>query len=92
LVEHVVQVIGSVEDEQCFSMFNFMKTKLRIQLIMDLQLVIQMFSQKFFTISLLEQQSKAGKTIEFVMGNDMEELLNFTISLLFAQSTLVWIC
>jgi len=56
---------------------------------MHLELVIQMFSQKFFTISFLEQQSKVGKTIKFVVGNDMEELLNFTIALLFPQSMLI---
>jgi hypothetical protein len=66
-----------------------MKTKLRNQLTMRLELVIQMFSQKFFTISFLEQQSKVGKTIKFVVGNDMEELLNFTIALLFPQSMLI---
>jgi len=56
---------------------------------MHLELVIQMFSQKFFTISFLEQQSKVGKTIKFVVGNDMEELLNFTIALLFPQSMFI---
>jgi len=66
-----------------------MKTKLRNQLTMHLELVIQMFSQKFFTISFLEQQSKVGKTIKFVVGNDMEELLNFTIALLFPQSMFI---
>jgi hypothetical protein len=53
---------------------------------MHLELVIQMFSQIFFTVSFLEQQSKVGKTIKFVMGNDMEELLNFTIALCFHNS------
>jgi len=53
---------------------------------MHLELVIQMFSQIFFTVSFLEQQSKVGKTIKFIMGNDMEELLNFTIALCFHNS------
>jgi hypothetical protein len=60
-----------------------MKNKLRNQLTMHLELVIQIFSQIFFIISFLERQSKVGKTIKFIMGNDMEELLNFTIALCF---------
>jgi hypothetical protein len=45
----VVRVIGLVEDEWCFSKLTFMKTKLRNQLIVHLELVMRMFSQKFFT-------------------------------------------
>jgi hypothetical protein len=36
----VVQVIGSVKDEWCFSAFTFMKTKLNNQLMKHLELVI----------------------------------------------------
>jgi hypothetical protein len=36
----VVQVIGSIEDEQCFFTFNLMKTKLKNQLMEHLELVI----------------------------------------------------
>jgi hypothetical protein len=39
----VVQVIGSMEDEWCFSMFSFMKTKLRNRLMTHLDVVIRMF-------------------------------------------------
>ncbi len=86
----VVQVIGLVEDEQCFSKLTIMKTKLRNQLTVHLELVIQMFSQKFFTIktSLLEQQFKVGKTTKFVMGND-ERFTEFYNCTLFPQSILV---
>jgi len=45
----VVQVIGSMEDEWCFSMFSFMKTKLRNQLTTHLDVVIHMFDSKFYT-------------------------------------------
>jgi hypothetical protein len=45
-----VQVIGLVKNEWCFSKLTFMKTKLRNQLTVHLELVIQMFGQKFFTI------------------------------------------
>ncbi len=46
----VVQVIGLVENEQCFPNLIFMKTKLRNQLTVNLELVIHMFSQKYFTM------------------------------------------
>jgi hypothetical protein len=46
----VVWVIGLVEDEWCFSKLTFMKTKLRNQLTVHLELVIWMFRPKFFII------------------------------------------
>jgi hypothetical protein len=46
----VVQVINSVEDEQCFFRLTFMKFKLRNQLIVHLELGIWMFNQKLFTM------------------------------------------
>ncbi len=45
----IVQVIGSVEDERCFSTLTFMKTKLQNILTTHVELVIWIFSQKFFT-------------------------------------------
>jgi hypothetical protein len=36
----VVQVIGSVKDEWCFSTFTFMKTRLNNQLMKHLELII----------------------------------------------------
>jgi hypothetical protein len=44
-----MQVIGLVEDEQCFFTLTFMKTKLKNQLTKHLELFIWMFNQKFFT-------------------------------------------
>jgi hypothetical protein len=45
-----VKVIGSIEDEDYFSMLTFMKTKLGNWLTMHLELDICMFKQKFFTL------------------------------------------
>jgi hypothetical protein len=42
----MVQVIGSVEDEQCFISLTFGKSKLHNRL----GLVVRMFSQKFYTL------------------------------------------
>jgi hypothetical protein len=59
----IVQVISSIEDEQCFFRLTFMKFKLRNQLTMHLELNIWMFNQKFspWRTSLLEHQFKVGK-------------------------------
>jgi hypothetical protein len=46
----IVQVTGRVEDERYFFTLTFMKTKLQNWLTMQLELVIQMFNQKFFTL------------------------------------------
>jgi hypothetical protein len=40
----MVQVIGSMEDEQCFSSLAFCKSKLQNQLTTKLGLVVKMFS------------------------------------------------
>jgi hypothetical protein len=46
----IVQFIGFLEDEWCFFIFTFMKTKLKNQMTMHLELVIQMFNHKFNTM------------------------------------------
>jgi hypothetical protein len=46
----VVQMIGSIEDEQCFFTLTFMKTKLKNLLMKHLELIIVMFNQRFFTM------------------------------------------
>jgi hypothetical protein len=46
----MVQVLGNMEDEQCFSSLTFCKYKLHNQLTMNLGLVVRMFSQKFYTL------------------------------------------
>jgi hypothetical protein len=46
----MVQVVGSVEDERCFSPFTFMKFKLRNRLTTHLSFVVWMFAQCFYTI------------------------------------------
>jgi hypothetical protein len=45
-----VQVIGSMEDERCFSTLTFMKAKLQNRVTTHLELIIWIFSQKFFTL------------------------------------------
>ncbi len=42
-------IMGSVEDERCFSNQGFMKSKLRNRLTTHLDLVVKMFVQKSFT-------------------------------------------
>jgi hypothetical protein len=44
----IVHVIGSVEDEKCFSSLTFLKNKLQATLDPHLSLVVGMYSQKFF--------------------------------------------
>jgi hypothetical protein len=46
----MVQIVGSVEDECCFSTLAFMKSKLYNMLITHLPLVIRMFAQRFYTL------------------------------------------
>jgi hypothetical protein len=57
----VVQVIGSIENECCFSTPIFMKTKLRNILTMHLELVIRMFSLKTFPFGVAIQSWKDSK-------------------------------
>ncbi len=46
----MVQVLGSIEDEWCFSFLAFCKSKLHNQLTTNLGLVVKTFSQKFYTL------------------------------------------
>jgi hypothetical protein len=46
----IVAVLGSVENELIFSTVTFMKSKLRNQLITNLDLVVRMYVQDFFTL------------------------------------------
>ncbi len=46
----MVQVVGSVEDERCFSPFTFMNFKFRNRLTTHLSFVVRMFVQCFYTI------------------------------------------
>ncbi len=47
----MVQVVGNVEDESCFSTLAFKKSKLRNRLTTHLPLVVRMFAQHFYTIN-----------------------------------------
>jgi len=46
-------IMGSVEDDKCFSNLGLMKSKLRNRLITHLDSVVKMFPQKFFTLNTL---------------------------------------
>jgi hypothetical protein len=46
----IVHVLGSVEDERCFSFLAFLKSKLRTNLDPHLPLGVGMYNQKFFTL------------------------------------------
>jgi hypothetical protein len=46
----MVQKVGSVENERCFSTLLFMKSKLHNKLITHLPLVVRMFAQRFYTL------------------------------------------
>jgi len=46
----VVQVLGSVEDERCFSSLAFLKNKLRNSLDTHLECVVGMYSPKLFSL------------------------------------------
>ncbi len=44
--------MNKVENEQCFYILSFMKSKLRNRLINHLDLIVCMFVQKFFTLEI----------------------------------------
>jgi hypothetical protein len=46
----VVHVLGSLEDEHCFSFLAFLKSKLMTSLDPHLPLVVGMYSKKFFSL------------------------------------------
>jgi hypothetical protein len=65
----VVQIIGSIENECCFSTLIFMKIKLRNRLTMHLKLLIHIFSLKTIPFGV---QFKIGRTIECGMVQNLE--------------------
>jgi hypothetical protein len=46
----MVQVLGNIEDEQCFNSLAFCKSKLWNQFSTNLGLVVKIFSYKFYTM------------------------------------------
>jgi hypothetical protein len=46
----MVQIIGNMEDERCFSTLAFMKSKLNNKLITYFPIVVCMFAQQFYTL------------------------------------------
>jgi len=45
-------VIGSMEDEQCFPIISFMKSKLKNKLTNHFDLVVNMFAQDYYFIDI----------------------------------------
>jgi len=48
----IVVILGSVENEHSFSTITFMKSKLRNQLTINLDMVVKMYAQDFFTLQI----------------------------------------
>jgi hypothetical protein len=46
----VVHVLGSVQDERCFSTLSFLKSKLHNSLDQHLELVVGMYLQQLYTL------------------------------------------
>jgi len=46
----MAMVLGSVENERCFSNFNFVKSKLKNKLTTHLDLLMWMYAHKYFTL------------------------------------------
>jgi hypothetical protein len=47
----VVMILGSAEDEHCFSTLSFLKSKLHNRLIKHLDWVVRMFAQEHYTLN-----------------------------------------
>jgi hypothetical protein len=52
----MIHVLGSIEDESCFSSISFLKNKLRNHLNLHLELVA-MYFKKFFTLKKFPYQA-----------------------------------
>jgi len=46
----IVAILGSVENERTFSTITFMTSKLKNQLTINLDMVVRMYAQDFFTL------------------------------------------
>jgi len=46
----IVVILGNVENERIFSTITFMKSKLRNRLTINLDMVVRMYAQDFFTL------------------------------------------
>jgi hypothetical protein len=53
----ILHVLGSIEDERCFSLVSFLKNKLRNHFNPHLELVVVMYYQKFFTLENFSYQA-----------------------------------
>jgi hypothetical protein len=59
----MAMVLGSVEDEQCFSTLSFTKNKLNNQLTTHLDLIVCMYAQFFCTL-LLQSKHEIKRKFE----------------------------
>jgi hypothetical protein len=60
-----VQILGTMEDEHCFSTMAFMKNKSRNHLTCHLDLCTRFYAQKFYNllrISLMKRPWRSGRT------------------------------
>jgi len=56
----MAMVLSNVEDERCFFNLSFMKSKLKIQLIAHLDLVVQMYAQSFYIMETFPHIATIG--------------------------------
>ncbi len=61
----IVMVVGSVEDEKTLSLVNFTKSKLCNCLTTHLDLVVQMYAQKFYKSETFNSQGMGKKEVAF---------------------------
>jgi len=64
----IVQVLGSIEDERCFSSLAFVKNKPRNSLDPHQENVVEMYSQKIFTLETF--------LIMMLVTSGLKELMN----------------
>jgi len=55
----IIQVLGSVEDERCFSSLTFLKNKLRNSLDTHFECVVGMYTQKIFSLETFPYNNDA---------------------------------
>jgi hypothetical protein len=69
----VTHILESVEDERCFSSVAFLKSKLRNLLDNNLEVVMDMFSQRVFTLetfpydTCLEEWANGGERYRYAL-------------------------
>lgn len=85
----IVQILGFVKDEHCFSTLSFMKIKFKNWLTIHLDVVIQMFAQNFetFEIFFMIKLLKSGR---LPIAN-MQLMLNYFSLILGKNIFILWV-